>query len=514
MGSALSKAPPAVKPRDKARAKAARDHIEPIVHQLEALGGKIEGQVLLAPAGPAAIGVEETDPSYEEEAEQYHAQRERPFYFNDANYPSAIVLAKTAEDVCETVKVISALDHSTYKLCIAGGCHSHYCMVDHTIVIDLQQLNKCTVNKDTSTISIQGGAKIQDAHAALKGTGLGFATGTNGDTGISGLTMAGGAGFLGGQAGYGCDTVVSAQVVLPSGEMVTANDDNEHADLMRALRGGGGNFGVVVEWTFKLFDVSNSFGGTVVHMAPTIPSLTKVLDKYAECLKEIPDQAGSICALPAGAPVFVNVLTAIGSDVLKEADAKYSDLPFLNKISNLGAWFRVQNDLGRKDYIDEIATLLEPVQQRTYGIALGAMVYSFDEEMRKALIHFTRTEYPKKNHGCAIIVVCLNGEMRRNDGLKSGLRHRKAEAWVIFEAAWKPQASEEDIQAVKDWGAKAKARIIELGGEDGPHNFCDTDGRRIKFFTDEQRAFLEKTKKKYDPNNLLTLNKNVVSHSE
>ena len=65
--------------------------------------------------------------------------------------------------------------------------------------------------------------------------------------------------------------------------------------------------------------------------------------------------------------------------------------------------------------------------------------------------------------------------MRRNDGLKSGLRHRKAEAWVIIEAAWKPQSNEEDIQAVKDWGAKAKARIIELRGEDGPHNLIRMD---------------------------------------
>lgn len=100
------------------------------------------------------------------------------------------------------------------------------------------------------------------------------------------------------------------------------------------------------------------------------------------------------------------------------------------------------------------------------------------------------------------------------DGSKSSLRHRKAEAWILFEGAWEPHASQEEIDSVKDWAKRAKAKVLELGGEDGPHNFCDTDGRRIKFFTDEQRAFLEKAKERYDPSNLLTLNKNIIKHSE
>lgn len=508
MGNILSKAPPTVKPRNEERVKAALEHIDPIVDQLKALNDKIQGQVLLAPA----TGIEtDADPS---EVEQYHMQRERPFFLNDANYPGAIVLVKTQEDVAEAIQCISGLDRDQYKLCIAGGCHSAYCMVDNSIVVDLQQLNECVVDKEAKVIRIGGGAKIEQAHLALKGTGLGFATGTNGDTGISGLTMAGGIGYLGGQAGYGCDTVTTAKVVLPSGEVVTATDDNEHADLLRAIRGGGGNFGIVLEWTFKLYDVSNAFGGTVVHLCPTVASLKKVLTNYAEALKAIPDQANSICAIPAGAPVFVNVLTFIGSEAPKEAKVKYTDIPFFKTMSNLGAWFRISNDLGRKDYIDEISILLEPVQQRTFGSVLGAMVYSFDEAMRDAIIHFTRVDYPKKNVRPTIIVMGLNGEMRRNDGSKSAVRHRKAEAWVILEAAWEPHASEEEIQSVKEWAKRTKEKIIELGGEDGPHNFCDTDGRRIKFFTEEQRTFLNQAKKKYDPTNLFTLNKNIISYAE
>lgn len=265
MGSLFSKPqPPAVAPRDGTRVAEAAKHVEAIKSVLTDLGDTLEGDVYVA-------GDEATE-------DAYHKQRERPFYFNDANYPSAIIMPNNAEDVSEAIKIFNKIhrDNNMYTLGVAGGCHSSYCMVDNAIIIDMERMNAATVDTESETLTLQGGAKIEVGNAALNGTGLGFMTGTNGDTGVSGLTLAGGAGFLGGQAGFACDTVIQAEVVLPSGEIVTANDDNEHKDLLRALRGGGGNFGVVTEWTFRLFDVSHCMGGTVVHFAPTVYNLTKV----------------------------------------------------------------------------------------------------------------------------------------------------------------------------------------------------------------------------------------------
>ena len=501
MGSLFTKPKPTVKPRDEKRILAAKEHLDDVARdKLLALEKKIQGHLFLA----------------DDKNEGYHQQRERTFFLNDANYPSVIIVVETEQDVSDTILCIASLNDayssSKYLLCIAGGCHSSYCMVEHSITLDLQKLDACIVDTETKTIRIGGGAKIGQAHDALRGSGLGFATGTNGDTGISGLTLAGGAGYLGGQAGFACDTIVQARVVLPNGDIVVATDTNKNADLMRALRGGGGNFGVVVEWTFKLYDVSNAMGGTVVHFAPTMASLKSVMTNYSEALQDIPDEGCSICALPCGSPVFVNVLTMIG-DKVKNVKT-YKEVPFLNKISHLGAWFRLSVDLARRDYITEIAVLLEPLQQRTFGFALGAMIYSFDEAMRDALIHFTRVDYPTKNVRPAIIVMNFSGEMRRNDGSRSSLRHRKAVAWVILEANYAPDATEQEINALRDWSKRVKERIIELGGEDGPHNFCDSDGRRIKFFSEEQREFLYKAKEKYDPTNMMTLNKNIAAHTE
>jgi len=197
MGAILSKPPPpSVKPRDATRVKAASQALEAqagLVDKLKALES-FQGKVLLAPTSEDELlgGTPASD--------AYHQQRERPFYFNDCNYPAAIIVPASVQDVVEIMKQIPPLllkpegdSSSSLTFCIASGCHSHYCMMDCAVVLDLQQLNEVQVNLDAKTVQIQGGAKICEVHAALKegAPGWSFMTGTNGDTGVSGLTLAG-----------------------------------------------------------------------------------------------------------------------------------------------------------------------------------------------------------------------------------------------------------------------------------------------------------------------------------
>jgi FAD/FMN-containing dehydrogenase len=295
---------------------------------------------------------------------------------------------------------------------------------------------------------------------------------------------------------------------------VTATDDNEHKDLMRALRGGGGNFGIVTEWCFKLYDVKHSFGGMVVHMAPSPDVLTTVLENYGKAVEEMPDEAYTLSVIPAGvAPVFVTMNTYI-HDSVKDI-TEYKEIPFLNKISDLGGDAVVQNSLGKKDYITELATMLEPFQVQQFGTANGIMLYSYDKEIRDTIAHFARVDVPKSpNVKGAILQMPIFGEMRRNDGSRSSIRHRNAVMWLIFDQSYQPHATEEEKQDMYDWAARAKARLIELGGEDGPHEFKDMSGRRVTFFTDEQRKFLGMAKKKYDPSNIFNMNRNIVEHMD
>jgi hypothetical protein len=212
----------------------------------------------------------------------------------------------------------------------------------------MSKLTGVEVDTENKAVVVQGGAKIYMVHDALKGAGLGFMTGTNGDTGVSGLTLAGGAGWLGGQAGgFAFDTVIQTQVVLPSSKTVVATHENEHKDLMQAICGGDDNFGIITKWTFKLFDVSNAMA---VHFAPALWRLKHVMKNNFKVISEAPDDAaGSMLCLPPGAPVCINLVSMIGEEVMGMTD--YTKVPLLNKISHLGALFRVSNDLGPKYYI-------------------------------------------------------------------------------------------------------------------------------------------------------------------
>lgn len=180
---------------------------------------------------------------------------------DDIGYPSAIATVQTVAEVQEVVGYASRHGgQGEVLLCVAAGRHSHQCMIDNTLVLDLQRLASVEVDAERKTAKVAGGAQQGALDLACEPYGLATTAGHNASTGCGGLILQGGHGFLERKFGMVVDNLIAVEVVLADGRLVEASD-SENEGLFWAVRGGGGNFGVIVSFTLRLHEVSDVYAG-------------------------------------------------------------------------------------------------------------------------------------------------------------------------------------------------------------------------------------------------------------
>lgn len=173
---------------------------------------------------------------------------------------------------------------------VRGGGHNiaGSAVCDDGLVIDLSKMRAVRVNPETRRAIVQGGALLGDIDHETQAFGLAVPTGINSTTGIAGLALGGGYGWLSRPFGHTVDHIVSADIVTADGELKHVSA-NENADLFWAIRGGGGNFGVVTEFEFMLRPVDNMLmSGPVVH---PIEDAVAILRAYRDAAASLPDEA-------------------------------------------------------------------------------------------------------------------------------------------------------------------------------------------------------------------------------
>jgi FAD/FMN-containing dehydrogenase len=237
--------------------------------------------------------------------EGYEAAR-RVWNGNVDRRPAAIVRCMNAADVRQAV--VFAREHDLL-VSVRGGGHSApgYGTNDGGLVIDLSAMKAIRVDPARQTARAEGGVLWRELDAATQAHGLATTGGTVSNTGIGGLTLGGGLGWLGGKHGLSIDNLVSAEVVTADGQLHKASAGS-NPDLFWALRGGGGNFGVVTAFEYQLHPVSSVLGGMVLY---PLAQAGAVLRFYRDLCPTLPDEAEAHAALltsPAGVPVVALLL--------------------------------------------------------------------------------------------------------------------------------------------------------------------------------------------------------------
>ena len=176
--------------------------------------------------------------------------------------------------------------------------------------------------------------------------------GTYPQTGVGGLVLAAGHGWLARIYGFSVDNLVEVEVVLATGEVVVANDGNEHASLIKGCRGGGGNFGIVTKFTLKVFQLpSCCYGGNKVFLTPTLSSAVKVMKNFDRYITELPSHLTAMAMVLGGDVVVPTKFVYFG----EEKDLR--KIEWLNERTNLGGWMTVVNDIKPRSYHSELQTM-------------------------------------------------------------------------------------------------------------------------------------------------------------
>jgi FAD/FMN-containing dehydrogenase len=223
------------------------------------------------------------DPEYNDARKIYNAMIDRR--------PAAIV---RCADVADVMNAVDYLRDHDLELAVRGGGHSGpgLCLVDGGVTLDLSPMRWVRVDPGTRTAQVGGGSLLGDVDHATHAFGLAVPSGIISTTGVGGLTLGGGHGHLTRKYGLTVDSLLSADVVLADGSFVTVNE-KEYADLFWALRGGGGNFGVVTSFTFQLHPAHTVAGGVTLW---TLDDIREVLRWYREFLPQAPEDLNGFFA--------------------------------------------------------------------------------------------------------------------------------------------------------------------------------------------------------------------------
>lgn len=403
---------------------------------------------------------------------KYDQIRLRVWNKDQRGFPLVIVRAKNTSDVSNTVRFLRTRT-TDVSICVASGCHGSNSMADNTIVVELSHLKEITFDQSSHTVHVGSGVLVKELDAALEPYNRVVPVGTYPNLGIAGLTLDGGSGWLTGLFGLTVDNLLEAEVVLNDGKVVIANGSNEFSDLLWALRGGGGNFGIVTRFTFQTHSLPPAvISGGIVKMAPTSAAAKTIVCNYDKAISDLPHELSSGVVLPAGAPVIITIWAHFGTET------KPNNIPIIKNVPNYGGWPTVENSAQKNSYYHDLQLSNEKHNPESYNLGevvpFGSLTQTLPEKLIEDLTSYLRQSLPAKVDTAAVILLTLgnsNGRIRDANNEKTAvpLGLRKCRYLALIQATWQPEHDKEGKEAARRWVNTVLEMLkpFSLAGESG-----------------------------------------------
>jgi FAD/FMN-containing dehydrogenase len=431
----------------------------------------------------------------------------RPPY--NAMHPDQPSLVISCAGTADVVDAVNFAREQGLEVTVRGGGHSiaGLSSANGGLLIDLAPMNGVWVDREQRLAHVQGGALWGDVDRETQLYGLATPGGMISDTGVAGLTLGGGVGWLRRKHGLACDNVVAAEVVLASGEVATASED-ENPDLLWALKGGGGNFGIVTSFTFRLHPV-----GPIVAFAGVfypVGEAATILRGFREYIEGAPDEVTAIAlplTLPADPhlpePVHDQDVLIVGGVYAGEAE---QGMPVLQPLRELAT---------------PLADISQPMPYRMVQSAFDGFfprqqVHSYWKstyvpELSDGLIDLAAAMMQDRPAPLAgVIVWPMDGQVIRVAEDESAYGERSAPYMISIETNW----SEGDAESRIAWARETWSRISEFGTGTTYLNFTglsdETTETGVEAAFGLKLARLAQIKADYDPKNFFHRNNNIA----
>jgi FAD/FMN-containing dehydrogenase len=417
--------------------------------------------------------------------------------------PSLIVRAADAADVARTV--VFARD-AGLELAVRGGSHSlaGYGTSEGGIVLDLGGMKGLHIDPDRRLAWAQPGLRAGEYTAAAAAHGLATPFGDTGSVGIAGLTLGGGIGWLVRKYGLAIDALVSVEIVTADGRLVTASE-TEHPDLFWAVRGGGGNFGVVTRFQFRLYPVGMIFGGALF-----MPPTREVLRSLGPIAASAPEELTTISFLMAAPPAPFIPAELHGKPTLAimfvydgDPEAGQAAIEPFRQVATPMA------ELVMPMPYPGIYKMLEDAEKPSPAAHRSLFLDTLDDAAVDAILEHTAAA---SSPATMTQIRILGGAMARVRAGDTAFAHRDAGVMVIIITLFEDPAeapvhqafTEAYFEALRPGATGVYANFLEAEGE----------GRVHEAYPDLTYRRLAQVKRTYDPTNLFRLNQNIRPAAE